>query len=168
MAELVVNENRQAGSDGVFAASHFLKDGAFLTFLPLRQLQPDDHEWTQVQIGRCVNEQKDRGGCGLAWAWKKGSARLSEMRCPACGGALRQTTHELRKPFFLVPREVVRVISTEVLHQERAAAYSRLYAKRLAGAGDDGAGLEQEMIGRLSKRLAEAQRLPRQRAAVTA
>lgn len=160
MAELLVSEQRHLGLGGPFEATHVLKDGAFLGYLPLRQLQPDSAEWTQVQIGRCVNERKERGGCGHAWAWKKGSARLAEMRCPACGGQLRQTTHELRRPFFLLPREIARMIATEVLQRERAAAYSRLYAKSVDGSEE--VGLEQEMIGRLSARLAETQKLPQQ------
>lgn len=123
--------------EGGFESTHVLDNGKFLSHVRLAVL--DERAWQGrltnlgVQIGRCRKQNRrfySGGGCGKAWAWKRGKATLDEMRCPDCGGPLSQTTLALRQPFYVVDPMVVRVIATDTLHKQRDGQYRALEATK--------------------------------------
>lgn len=118
-----------------FVGTHILDNGKFLSHVRLSVLDERGHMGRLgslgVQIGRCGGGRSyggKRPGCGWAWAWKRGTATLREMRCPACGNGLDQTTLALRQPFYVIEPGAVRVIATDTLHGYRDRNYERLEA----------------------------------------
>ncbi len=51
---------------------------------------------SKVTLGRC---HKRGGGCGAAFWFRTGEARLTDLTCPRCGLRLGQTTLALQQPF---------------------------------------------------------------------
>lgn len=102
---------------GVFRAEQVMEGGALGEVVPLRPLHPKDR--ALVRIGRC------RAGCGRAWAWWRSAARIDEMDCPGCGGALYRTSWNVQRTIWLLPEAVV-----ETIRVRGAAARSVVEAQR--------------------------------------
>jgi hypothetical protein len=126
-----------AADDYGFAGTHILDNGVLLSHIRLTVLDVRAYRGEisklGVQVGRCGGGRAQayrHSGCAKAWAWKRGSATLDEMRCPACGGPLQQTTLALQLPFYVVEPAAVRVIATDTLHKARDRQYRTLESAR--------------------------------------
>lgn len=75
-----------------------------------------------LTVGRCTEAGHDVGVC-----WPAGTATLSDVRCPLCGGRLQQTTRMLGRRFYRFTREAAKAASAD-----RKAAAKAQRAERLA------------------------------------
>jgi hypothetical protein len=159
--------------DGPFDYTHVLDNGPYLSHVHLRRADLSDYHGNLaalgIQIARCRKSGKyDYKHCDRAWAWKRGTATLDELRCPGCGAMLSQTSAAYGQTFWLLPRDAVRVIATDTIYTRRAAAYERLDHALTLPEGYEreyGERFAREEIEKLNKRLAKVQKNPRKREA---